>query len=473
MTSPSTLWWGWILAGAGLFFLLVFGATWFRRRRTRRPIHYPAMRNVDRLTFWLRVAIVVLAGWRAVSYTLSSPDWAGVLVAPAMWATMVIVGLVVVDQVVLGLHRTADGDRPGIRIRAILPWRLFVLLAIMLGVAWYAARWATTYTALDGRSHVYSWVLDGVFGWNMWTPFPGPYYTARLPYWWGTVVGLAIVGTVVVLLRRPYLPSSRYGALDQGLRRRTVRDLWLAALGAVTATTALMGLDVAAAFGTVGPGSTQRAIAAAVAMVVGLWSLGLVFWVVSNLIVLSRVDEARPVPVRRTKRAAEPLPAEPAPVPTPGPEAEASAPPADVPDTPTTPPDVPPAPSDTPPAAPDEPPPPDGPPLPPWAPRVRRPIVTSGQALPSEVPVRRPAPKPAPAPEPPPESPSEPHPEPSTPPEPVAVPEPAPRPKRPRTMTARLPRPTAAPTPAEAPAPAEPEPAPAEPTPDAPEEDTA
>jgi len=347
MTATSLLT-GWVAAGVVVFFLLIFGATWFRRHRPHRPMHYPKLRVVDRAIRWPRILLFAVGLYAAIRLATAAEHYPAILIAPSVWAIIVIVGRVGLDLLVLGRRNTPRELRPQVRAASCLPWRLLVLIVLMTGALGYAVYWAAGQSMADGRSHFYGWTIGNTSTWGVWTPFPGPFYTAGLPYWLPWVFGLAIAGTVLVLLRRPYLPEPRYAALDASLRRRTIHDLWLAVLGAVSATLGMMGLDVAAAFAMLGPGSTQRALVAAIASVLGLWSLGLVFWVTSNLLVLPVVEElrspqatkpAKPEKPVRTKAAEapadadEPSPVRPVEVPTPVlPEPAPTTAPAEPPD---------------------------------------------------------------------------------------------------------------------------------------------
>ena len=317
--APASMFQTWVVAAVVLFFLLVFGGTWYRIRHARRghTQRYRRLVFIERATRWGRLAIILSALVAGGRVMLVGLHYRAALLGPCLWAGIAIVGLVGLDWLLLGLQPRPSGLSYQVRIRACLPWRPMVVLVLVLGVLGYIIYWAADTADIDQRSHVYSWVLDGVFGWGIRTPYPGLFYTRPFLYAYPAVVALAIAGVSLVVTRRPYVPLPKYVALDQGFRRRTARDIVLVCLGAASASLTLVAFTTAWAYGSLGPGSPPRTLIVTIAGVAGGLALGLSFWVIANLLILPEVEEdkalaqsVREVPVGETVPLATPeLPA--------------------------------------------------------------------------------------------------------------------------------------------------------------------
>ena len=285
----------WVIAAVVLLFLLIFGGTWYRIRANRPPElyrQYDKLSAIDRQLRWgrlLAISLGLVVGLWATNSTATN-HYQAILVAPSLWAAICLIGFTGLDSLVLGLTPAAAPVSPP-RVRSCLPWKLLVVLVLVSGLLVASIRWAGRMSASDGRSHFNSWVLDGVFNWGRRQPFPGAFYTSLLTYCYPAVLLLAVVGAVAVWKRQAYLPSARYAALDLGFRRRTIRDLVLACLGAASSALAMMGLNIAWAYASLGPGSPERTVVVAASGVVGGIALGLSFWVIANLVFLPSVDE--------------------------------------------------------------------------------------------------------------------------------------------------------------------------------------
>ena len=283
----------WVLAAIVVLFLLVFIATGYKVHLRRRPRGYKRLTRINRIYGSARIVSQLVGIAVALWVTWLTPHYQAILAAPSIWAVIVLIGVVGTDLILLGRNSHAGTGRPKVRVRACFPWKLAILLAILVAILWYAVVWAAGKASVDKRSHVDSWVLDGVFNWGVRTPFPGPYYTDYVVDAVPVVLLAGLVSVVLVLTRKVYLPAKKYAALDEGFRKRTLRDILLVCLGAVSLTLAMMGFDVAWAFGTLGPGSSQRAIVVAVAFFIGAWNFGQSIWIFCNLVFLPHVEEDR------------------------------------------------------------------------------------------------------------------------------------------------------------------------------------
>jgi len=298
--NATTLFMSWVLIGAGLLFALVFSATWGHVRTVRSPAGYVRYRRlllVDRITRWSRNAIWLVALAPAVWLATSRPDYQGILVAPSLWAVIAITGVVMVDGFLLGRPAATDPPTdltaPDLRrVRFSLPWGVMVSVFLMTVVLVLGVRWAWVAATDDGKGYFASWIEDHRIGWDTISPFPGSFYTTPLLFVYPAVIILAAIGTVIVLNRHPFLPRSKYAALDQGFRRRTIRDLALICLVAVTVPVGTMGFDVIWVFATLGPGSTQSTVTVLLAWIAGLAALGTFYWAAANLMVLAPVRES-------------------------------------------------------------------------------------------------------------------------------------------------------------------------------------
>jgi len=292
MTATSLLG-TWVLAATGLLFLLVFVGTGYRLYRKRRRLYYKRLPRINRIMGWSRIIFVGLGLVAAVGVAMRGSNYQTFLIAPSAWAVVVIIGVTCTDFFLFGRSRYSSLSKPKVRISVCLPWILILLLLLLLTITWSAINWGQQTAAIDQRSHVFSWVIDQTFGWGIRAPYPGTYYTAPLLYCIPAVLVVGLCAIILVLIRPAWLPTPKYAALDEGFRARTIRDIVLICVGAVSPVLTMMGLDVAWAFGTLGPGSTGRAIAVAVAFFVGAWNLGQTFWVFANLIFLPPVAENR------------------------------------------------------------------------------------------------------------------------------------------------------------------------------------
>ena len=291
--TASSLIGTWVLAGTGLLFLLIFAGTGYRLYLRRRPLGYKRLSRINRIVGWSRIGFVVLGLGAAVRVAWRGNNYQTVLVAPCAWAVVVLLGVIGTDFFLFDRSRYSHSDKPKVRISVCLPWTLILLLLLLLAIVWTGTKWGEQTASIDQRSHVYSWVLDGVFGWGLKTPYPGTFYTTPLLYCLPVVLGVGLCGIILVLMRRAWLPSAKYAALNDGFRARTIRDIVLTCVGTVSSVLAMMGLDIAWAFSTLGPGSNGRALVVAVAFFVGAWNLGQTFWVLANLIFLPPVAEDR------------------------------------------------------------------------------------------------------------------------------------------------------------------------------------
>ena len=292
MTATSLLG-TWVLAGTGLLFLLVFVGTGYRLYRRRRRLYYKRLGKINHIVGWSRIIFVAVGIVVAVRVAQRGPNYQTVLIAPCAWALVVLLGVICTDFLLFGNSRYSSSDKPKLRISVCLPWTLILLLLVLLAIEWTGSNWGHEAASIDQRSHVYSWVLDGTFGWGVKTPFPGTFYTIPLLYCVPAVLAVGLCGIVLVLIRRAWLPAEKYAALDEGFRARTIRDIVLICVGAVSPTLSMMGFDVVWAFGTLGPGSSDRALVVAIAFFIGAWNLGQTFWVLANLIFLPPVAENR------------------------------------------------------------------------------------------------------------------------------------------------------------------------------------
>ena len=283
----------WALAGIGLLFLLIFVGTGYRLYRRRRRLYYKRLTRINRIVGLSRIGFVVLGLGAAVRVAWRGSDYQTFLIAPCAWAIVVLLGVISTDFFLFGRSRYSSSDKLKVRISVCLPWTLILLLLLLLALLWTSVKWSEQTASIDQRSHVYSWVLNGVFGWGIKNPFPGTFYTTPLLYCFPAVLAVGLCGIILVLIRRAWLPAAKYAALDEGFRARTIRDIILTCVGATSAVLAMMGLDIAWAFSTLGPGSNRRALVVAVAFFVGAWNLGQTFWVLANLIFLPPVVEDR------------------------------------------------------------------------------------------------------------------------------------------------------------------------------------
>jgi len=283
----------WVLAATGLLFLLIFVGTGYRLYRRRRRLYYKRLGRINHIVGWSRIIFVALGLVAAVRVASRGPDYQTVLIAPCAWAIVVLLGVICTDFFLFGNSRYSSFDKPKVRISVCLPWTLILLLLLLLAIEWTGSNWGRDAASIDQRSHVYSWVVEGTFGWGLKTPFPGTFYTIPLLYCVPAVMAVGLCGILLVLIRRAWLPAAKYAALDEGFRARTIRDIVLICVGAVSPTLSMMGFDVAWAFGTLGPGSSDRALVVAIAFFIGAWNLGQTFWVLANLIFLPPVAENR------------------------------------------------------------------------------------------------------------------------------------------------------------------------------------
>ena len=290
MTATSLLG-TWVLAAIGLLFLLVFIGTGYRVFRRRRRLYYKRLARINHIVGWSRIVFVVLGLAAAVRVAWRGTNYQTFLIAPCAWAIVVLLGVVGTDFFLFGRSRYSSVARTKVRISVCLPWILVVLLLLLLTIGWSGVNWGRETAAIDQRSHVYSWVLDGAFGWGSRSPYPGTFYTTPLLYCIPAVLVVGVAGIILVLIRPAWLPAKKYAALDEGFRSRTIRDIVMICVGAVSAVLTMMGLDIAWAFSTLGPGSNERALVVAVAFFIGAWSLGQSFWVLANLIFLPPVTE--------------------------------------------------------------------------------------------------------------------------------------------------------------------------------------
>lgn len=288
--NATALFGSWVVAAVFLLFFLVVIGTGSRIHHERAGNRYRQMRHITRFIRWTRAIIVIAAMVPAIWLVFQFPHYQAVLVAPSLWAAISIVGITLIDRVALG--RAKVRKKSGARILRCLPWKVIVFLVLMGGVLGWSIRWAWGEAALGGRNHVDSWVLDGKFGWASTSPFPGSFYTLPLIYTLPVVLVLALLAGAVVWTRRVYRPT-KFAGFDAGLKRRTLHDLALICLGAVAPPCAMMGLDVAWIYATVGPGSPQRTLVVVVASFLGAWSLGMSFWIFANLIFLPPAREER------------------------------------------------------------------------------------------------------------------------------------------------------------------------------------
>jgi len=281
----------WVLAGTGLLFLLVFVGTGYRLYRKRRRLYYKRLPKINRILGWSRIGFMVLGLAAAVRVAMRGANYQTYLIAPCAWAVVVLIGVTLTDFFLFGCSRYSTLDRPKVRISVVLPWLLILLLLLLLALVRTAMDWGQKTAATDQRSHVFSWVIDGNFGWGIRTPYPGTHYTTPLLYCVPAVLVVGLAAMILVLIRRAWIPTPKYAALDEGFRARTIRDIVLICAGAVSPALAMMGLDIAWAYATIGPGSTNRAIVVAIAFFVGAWNLGQTFWIFANLIFLPPVKE--------------------------------------------------------------------------------------------------------------------------------------------------------------------------------------
>jgi len=292
MTATSLIGF-WVLAATGLLFLLVFVGTGYRLYRRRRRLYYKRLARINRIVGWSRIGSVGVGLVAAVRVAWRGNDYQTFLIAPCVWAVVVLFGVIGTDFFLFGHSRYSKAGKPKVRISVCLPWTSILLLLLLIVIGWSGVTWGRETASIDQRSHVFSWVLDGAFGWGVKTPYPGTFYTTPLFYCVPTVLAVGLAGIFLVLIRPAWLPAKKYAALDEGFRARTIRDITLICVGAVSAAIAMMGLDIAWAFGTLGPGSSERALVVAVAFFVGAWNLGQSFWVLANLIFLPPVAENR------------------------------------------------------------------------------------------------------------------------------------------------------------------------------------
>ncbi|MCL2470483.1 MAG: hypothetical protein FWF25_01905 [Propionibacteriaceae bacterium] len=294
----------WVVAALIVLLGLFFLAMGYTTHHERSPHNYKRLDRINHIVRRSRIAIVLLAMIPAVLMVVISPHYQSILAAPSIWAVIVIMGLVGVDWAVLGRDETTGALKPKVSVRDCLPWGLIAVFVIFCAVLGYGAYWAESNATSDNRSHLYTWVLDGAFGWGTTSPFPGTFYTGPMLQIFPFVLVAAVGAIAVILMRSAYLPTPKYAALDQGFRRRTIRDVVLVCLGAVTPVLAMMGMDIAWVYSSVGPGSFQRTVVVVVASVVTAGTVCFSLWVLVNLIILRVVHESEPemVPARPAVR---------------------------------------------------------------------------------------------------------------------------------------------------------------------------
>ncbi len=306
----------WVVGATLLMFLIMVVGTGWRRHRawsgSHLPSRYKRLPRTERLIGWPRAGVTLVGLAAAVWLVRSLPDYQGTLIGPGLWAGVTVVGLTLIDQLVLGRGGGGPTARRGARVPSCLPWKLIVLVILLTAALEFAVSWARGAATPDGRSHFDSWVLDGLAGSGSRHPFPGSAYTTPLLWSLAGVLLLTVGGVVLTLTRRVWRPGTRYTRLDRGLRRRTIRDLVLSLTGALSGSLALIGLDVAWAFASLGPGSTERTLVVAVSAVVGACCLVLTFWVLAQLLFLPLVAEESSRSGRRQATAEQVAAQEPA-----------------------------------------------------------------------------------------------------------------------------------------------------------------
>ncbi|MDR2974775.1 MAG: hypothetical protein LBV00_08695, partial [Propionibacteriaceae bacterium] len=289
----------WAIGATIIFFLLVALATARRmhavRARARLPKRYRHLRALEHSIGWPRAGVTLAATACALWLTWSMPDHAGLFLAPTLWAGLITLGLIGIDQLVLGRTPRLDQWRPPTNVRAYFSWKPIALVIVLAGVLIYTIRWASGVATKDGRRVFGAWTTDGEAHWGWSDPFPGAYYTDPLKWMLPLLVALILAGVVVTFARHTYRAGTRYAALDRGFRRRTISDLTLALIGALGGTLATISLDIAWACAILGSNSPDNAAVVGINAVVGLCATGLCFWVEASLIFLPVVSEDKTI----------------------------------------------------------------------------------------------------------------------------------------------------------------------------------
>jgi hypothetical protein len=291
----------WLIGAVILMFVLVFSGTGWRlahaRRRARKrdQVIFAHLRVINRVTAITRAMLMVAGLLAAGLVAWLLPEHRGWFIAPSAWGLVSAIGIVTLDQLMLGRSPIAARRRPGL-LRRLLPGRLIGLCALLIAAIAASCLWAWGQSMEDGRSHFFRWRLDGRFDWGVRRPFPGPFYSLPMMALVAVATALVIIGVVATMRRRIYRPHTRYEHIDFGLRRRTIHDLILVLTGVLSATLTIIGLNIAWAFATLGPGSSSSTIVVLLSGVGGVCTLVLTFWVIANLVFAQVVesDATRP-----------------------------------------------------------------------------------------------------------------------------------------------------------------------------------
>lgn len=257
---------------------------------------YPGLASLRRTTSTCRALAVVVGVGVLVMVAGTGPLGRGLALAPAAFAAVQVLGVLVAD-----LLARDSARRPGIaslevrRVRDYLPRPLTAVVAVLAvallgGLAWAAAVAAPDDLGRAGRSLAYRCSAGcdrGAHG-----PWPGSYYA--LPMAVGLVALLAVAAiAMVVTVRRPRDGSDpELVRLDDAVRRRSVESV-VAAVGTAFAA-ALAGVGPVAAMPVLADGQVPAALRAGAGVLVGSGLVALPVLASCVLVLLLPVTTAAP-----------------------------------------------------------------------------------------------------------------------------------------------------------------------------------
>ena len=277
----------WAVSALALLLVLISMSLWYRRRRTPALIGYDGLDLANRWVRSLRLVLLLVALYITANVMFTTPHFGGVLIAPGLGALLVVAGTAVIDWLIFGRQSKTRPTHPW---RA-LPVRLLVVtLGTMAGLI-VAIVLTAKRSGPDGVSYPEIWLEGDVWKWATITPYVGPAYTGPLTRLILVLAVVALAAIVAVMARPAYLPTEDYRAIERGLRRRAIRDILAAVLGAGATSLAIMAGDVAWVLAGDGPDVWQRSVVMMVAVGVGCAMVAIACWAFASLILLDQPAE--------------------------------------------------------------------------------------------------------------------------------------------------------------------------------------
>jgi len=302
----SPLIWGWVAVAVAVLFLLLLGASWYRARLTKPLVPDRRLLAAGKALRRSRIVSLVLGLAAGIALALSSAGnhYGAALAAPAVWGLFVILGAVATDLLVIGHHRFTSQPHQFAYLKSATPWKLVGLLVALTVIMLYAMWWAAGASDPGGRSNTYTYDSLGTHHSVTADFFPGSFYSYPFLQVYPWMLILAVAGIVVASRREPFLPEAKYAGFDQGFKRRAIRDVVFACIGATSGAIALTGLGIAYGFalGASGPGTPERSVVAGLSMVACATGTGLFFWAMANLVtqpVLQNIPDLGPTDADR------------------------------------------------------------------------------------------------------------------------------------------------------------------------------